>query len=182
MKTVMVTRLARLPPTRHMVWSIRAKTRWVWASKLPEMSLPSVSVVAIWPASQTMRPPSVMTAGEYERVCCCGPSRYCAMAAPLGARWVTGCAVGRGTGAGAARCKRRALRRRQSGAGRGGAQSHHALRRIRLKRREVGAHALAQDLRVGELARHVAVRLLGVEVQVVEARVRVALGHAREAT
>src|SRR5215472_7821485 len=163
MKTVMVTRLARLPPTRHMVWSIRAKTRWVWASKLPEMSLPSVSVVAIWPASQTMRPPSVMTAGEYERVCCCGPSRYCAMAAPLGARWVTGCAVGRGTGAGAARCKRRALRRRQSGAGRG------------------GAHALAQDLRVGELARHVAVRLLGVEVQVVEARVRVALGHAREA-
>ena len=35
--------------------------------KFPEMSLPSPSTVAVCPASQTMRPPSVMTAGEYAR-------------------------------------------------------------------------------------------------------------------
>src|SRR5437867_10147311 len=32
-------------------------------AKLPAMSLPSPSTVAVWPASQTMRPPSVTTAG-----------------------------------------------------------------------------------------------------------------------
>src|SRR4029453_11617123 len=84
MKTVMVTRLASVPPTRRSVWSISANTRCVWASKLPEMSLPSPSTVAVWPASQTTRPPSVMTAGEYARFFCASvPSRYFAMSAPL---------------------------------------------------------------------------------------------------
>src|SRR5438034_9632173 len=84
MKTVMVTRFASVPPTRRSVWSISANTRCVWASKLPAMSLPSPSTVAVWPASQTTRPPSVMTAGEYARVFCASvPSRYFAMSAPL---------------------------------------------------------------------------------------------------
>src|SRR5882724_13230494 len=61
-----------------------ANTRCVWASKLPAMSLPSPSTVAVWPASQTTRPPSVMTAGEYARFFCASvPSRYFAMSAPL---------------------------------------------------------------------------------------------------
>src|SRR5439155_2055343 len=48
------------------------------------MSLPSPSTVAVWPASQTTRPPSVMTAGEYARFFCASvPSRYVAMSAPL---------------------------------------------------------------------------------------------------
>src|SRR5262249_49871424 len=84
MKTVMVTTLASVPPTRRSVWSISANTRCVWASKLPEMSLPSASTVAVWPASQTTRPPSVRTAGEYARFFCASvPSRYFAMAAPF---------------------------------------------------------------------------------------------------
>src|SRR5262249_46456339 len=84
MKTVMVTRLASVPPTRRSVWSISANTRCVWASKLPEMSLPSPSTVAVWPASQTTRPPSVTTAGEYARFFCASVlSRYFAMAAPF---------------------------------------------------------------------------------------------------
>src|SRR3989442_7556333 len=61
-----------------------ANTRCVWASKLPAMSLPSPSTVAVWPASQTTRPPSVMTAGEYARFFCASvPSRYFSMSAPL---------------------------------------------------------------------------------------------------
>ncbi len=67
MKTVMVTRLASVPPARCSVSAISANTRCVWASKLPEMSLPSPSTSAVWPAIHTMRPPSVMTAGEYAR-------------------------------------------------------------------------------------------------------------------
>src|SRR5262249_14406419 len=82
--------------------------------KLPEMSLPSPSTVAVWPAIQTTRPPSVTTAGEYARFFCASvPSRYFAMSAPFsrvrecgeyrtlvadplrGARFVRKCVVGR---------------------------------------------------------------------------------------
>ena len=69
-------------------------------------------------------------------------------------------------------------------AGRGpgaSAEAHHSLRRIRPERVEVRAHALAQHLHVRELPREVAVALLRVEVQVEEARVRVALRDTGEA-
>ena len=64
MNTVMVTMLASEPPQRCSVLSIRPKIVLTCASKLPAMSLPASSRVAVWPASQTVRPPSVMTAGE----------------------------------------------------------------------------------------------------------------------
>src|SRR5258705_1398719 len=84
MNTVIVTRLASEPPARRNVWSISANTRYVCASKSPEMSLPSPSTVAVCPASQTMRPPSVTTAGEYARLFCASvPSKYLAMEAPF---------------------------------------------------------------------------------------------------
>src|SRR5262245_25938599 len=61
------------------------------------------------------------------------------------------------------------------------AEAHHPLRRVVLERAQVGAHALDERLVVGELAGEVAARLLGVEVQVVEPRIRVVLGDAGEA-
>src|SRR5262245_19647854 len=62
-----------------------------------------------------------------------------------------------------------------------GAEPHHPLGRIGLEGGQVIAHALAQHLEVGELSRQVAVALLGVEVQIEQTRVRVALRDAREA-
>src|SRR5215813_10096620 len=67
MNTVMVTTLARLPPARFMIWSICENTWRTCASKLLEMSAPWLSRVAVWPATQTVRPPSVITPGEKAR-------------------------------------------------------------------------------------------------------------------
>src|SRR5713101_2051009 len=67
MKTVTVTMLARLPPARFMIWSICENTCFTCASKLLAMSLPSLSRVAVCPATQTILPPSVMTPGENAR-------------------------------------------------------------------------------------------------------------------
>src|SRR6266436_4960709 len=67
MKTVIVTMLARLPPARFMIWSICENTCFTCASKLLAMSFPSLSRVAVCPATQTILPPSVMTPGENER-------------------------------------------------------------------------------------------------------------------
>src|ERR1051325_5877709 len=68
MKTVVVTRLASEPPARSSVRLISARMVRACSSNLPEMSLPSRSVVVVWPASQTVLPPSVMTAGEKPRL------------------------------------------------------------------------------------------------------------------
>src|SRR5438270_67226 len=51
--------LARLPPARFMIWSICENTCFTCASKLLAMSLPSLSRVAVCPATQTIFPPSV---------------------------------------------------------------------------------------------------------------------------
>src|SRR5882672_2692480 len=67
MNTVMVTTLARLPPARLSTWSICENTCFTCASKLLAMSLPSLSRVAVCPATQTVLPPSVMTPGENAR-------------------------------------------------------------------------------------------------------------------
>src|ERR1043166_5123286 len=67
MNTVMETTLARLPPARLRIWSICEKTWRTCASKLLEMSAPWLSRVAVWPATQTVRPPSVITPGENAR-------------------------------------------------------------------------------------------------------------------
>src|SRR3954464_10408490 len=67
MNTVMATTLARLPPARFRIWSICENTCRTWASKLLEISAPWLSLVAVWPATQTVRPPSVMTPGEKAR-------------------------------------------------------------------------------------------------------------------
>src|SRR6476659_4690468 len=67
MNTVMVTTLARLPPARFRIWSICENTWRTCASKLLEMSAPWLSRVAVCPATQTVRPPSVMTPGEKAR-------------------------------------------------------------------------------------------------------------------
>src|SRR5882672_10596208 len=67
MKTVMLTTLARLPPARLSTWSICENTCFACASKLLAMSLPSFSRVAVWPATQTILPPSVITPGENAR-------------------------------------------------------------------------------------------------------------------
>src|SRR6266571_668637 len=67
MKTVIVTMFARLPPARFMIWSICENTCFTCASKLLAMSLPSLSRVAVWPATQTILPPSVTTPGENAR-------------------------------------------------------------------------------------------------------------------
>jgi len=64
MNTVIVTMLAKLPPQVFSVLSSRLKIVRTWASKFPEMSLPSSSCVAVCPASQIVLPPWVMTAGE----------------------------------------------------------------------------------------------------------------------
>src|SRR5437867_2110228 len=67
MNTVTCTMLARLPPARFMIWSICENTCFTCASKLLAMSRPSLSRVAVWPASQTIFPPSVTTPGENAR-------------------------------------------------------------------------------------------------------------------
>src|SRR5207245_378212 len=59
--------LARLPPARFMIWSICENTCFTCASKLLAMSLPSLSRVAVCPATQTILPPSVTTPGENAR-------------------------------------------------------------------------------------------------------------------
>src|SRR5438105_7844538 len=67
MNTVMLTTLARLPPARFRIWSTCENTCFTCASKLLAMSAPWLSRVAVWPATQTMRPPSVTTPGENAR-------------------------------------------------------------------------------------------------------------------
>src|SRR5438034_7502995 len=67
MNTVTCTILARLPPARFMIWSICENTCFTCASKLLAMSRPSLSRVAVWPASHTIFPPSVTTPGENAR-------------------------------------------------------------------------------------------------------------------
>src|SRR3954471_4029842 len=67
MNTVMLTTLARLPPARFRIWSIWENTWRTCDSKLLEMSPPWLSRVAVWPATQTVRPPSVITPGEKAR-------------------------------------------------------------------------------------------------------------------
>jgi hypothetical protein len=64
MNTVMVTMFARLAPQPFRVLSSRLKMVFTCASKLPDISLPCSSWVAVWPASQMVLPPWVMTAGE----------------------------------------------------------------------------------------------------------------------
>src|SRR2546428_9427872 len=59
-------------------------------------------------------------------------------------------------------------------------QAHRLLGRIRAEGGEVGPHAVEEGFVVSELAGHVAVGLLRVEVQVVEPRIRVLLCDARE--
>src|SRR5258705_9023249 len=67
MNTVMLTTLARPPPARFSTVSICENTCFTCASKLLAMSLPSLSRVAVCPATQTILPPSVMTPGENAR-------------------------------------------------------------------------------------------------------------------
>src|SRR3954464_3723229 len=67
MNTVMETTLARLPPARLSTWSTCEKVCFTCASKLLAMSLPALSRVAVWPATQTVLPPSVITPGENAR-------------------------------------------------------------------------------------------------------------------
>src|SRR6266849_4648681 len=67
MNTVMVTTLARPPPARFMIASICENTCFTCASKLFAMSFPWLSRVAVWPATQTILPPSVITPGEKAR-------------------------------------------------------------------------------------------------------------------
>src|SRR5215467_1128844 len=67
MNTVMLTTLARLPPARFSTWSICENTCFTCASKLLAMSLPSLSRVGVFPATQTILPPSVITPGENAR-------------------------------------------------------------------------------------------------------------------
>src|SRR5438132_4958731 len=85
MKTVMLTMLARLPPARFITWSTWENTCFTWASKLLAMSLPALSRVAVWPATQTILPPSVTTPGEKARESWNGVfSRYSAAPAAMG--------------------------------------------------------------------------------------------------
>src|SRR5213083_1585822 len=67
MNTVIVTTLARLPPARLSTWSICENTCFTCASKLLAMSAPWLSRVAVWPATQTILPPSLTTPGENAR-------------------------------------------------------------------------------------------------------------------
>src|SRR5437773_8611849 len=85
MNTVIVTTLARPPPARLSTWSICENTCFTCASKLLAMSAPWLSRVAVWPATQTMRPPSVTTPGENARESWNGVfSMYSAAAAAKG--------------------------------------------------------------------------------------------------
>src|SRR3954469_3838416 len=67
MNTVIETTLARLPPARLSTVSICENTCFACASKLLAMSLPALSRVAVWPATHTILPPSVITPGEKAR-------------------------------------------------------------------------------------------------------------------
>src|SRR6266571_7630709 len=85
MKTVICTTLARPPPARFRTWSICENTCFTCASKLLAMSLPSLSRVAVCPATQTILPPSVMTPGENARESWNGVfSMYSAAVAAIG--------------------------------------------------------------------------------------------------
>ena len=85
MNTVIVTRLDSEAPARLSVASISSKQRLVCAAKSLEMSLPAASWVAVWPASQMVRPPSEITAGENARLFWNSvPSRYSIFAAICG--------------------------------------------------------------------------------------------------
>src|SRR5882762_3695234 len=85
MNTVTCTMLARLPPARFMIWSICENTCFTCASKLFEISRPSLSRVAVCPATQTIFPPSVTTPGENARDSWNGVfSRYSAAVAATG--------------------------------------------------------------------------------------------------
>src|SRR5919108_376248 len=85
MNTVMATMLARLPPARFITWSICENTCFTCASKLLAMSAPALSRVAVWPATQTILPPSVTTPGEKARDSWNGVfSRYSAAPAASG--------------------------------------------------------------------------------------------------
>jgi hypothetical protein len=87
MNTVIWTTFARLPPARFSTWSICENTCLTWASKLLAMSLPSLSRVAVWPATQTILPPSVITPGENARESWNGVfSMYSAAHAAIGDR------------------------------------------------------------------------------------------------
>src|ERR1043165_4122452 len=70
MKTVMVTRFFNEPPARCSVLSISLKMMRACASKLPAMLAPFSSASVVWPAMWTVRPPSVITAGEKARAFC----------------------------------------------------------------------------------------------------------------
>src|SRR5206468_3682592 len=67
MNTVIDTTLARLPPARLSIASICEKTCFTCASKLLAISLFWLSRVAVWPATHTILPPSVITPGEKAR-------------------------------------------------------------------------------------------------------------------
>src|SRR6266571_685863 len=85
MKTVICTTLARPPPARFRTWSICENTCFTCASELLAMSLPSLSRVAVCPATQTILPPSVMTPGENARESWNGVfSMYSAAVAAIG--------------------------------------------------------------------------------------------------
>src|SRR5712664_1524890 len=85
MNTVIVTTFARLPPARFMIWSICENTCFTCASKLFAMSPPWLSRVAVWPATHTVLPPSVITPGENARDSWNGVfSRYSAAVAATG--------------------------------------------------------------------------------------------------
>jgi hypothetical protein len=61
---VIVTKSARLAPTSSSVRPSRAKTSRTWPSKSAASERPEESSIATCPASQIVRPPSVMTACE----------------------------------------------------------------------------------------------------------------------
>ena len=88
MNTVIVTRLASDAPARSSVRFISANTVRTCSSNWPLMSRPSRSVVAVWPASHTVRPPSVTTAGEKARLFWCSVPSRCWIFAGMGPPWV----------------------------------------------------------------------------------------------
>src|SRR5947199_9488674 len=74
--------LSRLPPARCNVRLIAANVARTCASKSPASDFPEASSSPAWPASQTVLPPSVITAGENARSFCRAvSSRYCAACA-----------------------------------------------------------------------------------------------------
>src|SRR3984957_6894587 len=63
----MVTRSASFAPLSASVFSILRNVCRHCASKSPARDFPASSTAPVWPASQIVLPPSVMTAGEYAR-------------------------------------------------------------------------------------------------------------------